>query len=520
MKPEETVAAAQPRQAARPSPILELRDVSFTYALTESPALDTVSLSVSPGECVVLTGESGCGKTTLTRLMNGLIPVVYKGDFTGSVSIMGIPLGEWRMDRLSGCVGSVFQNPRSQFVNKDTTSEIAFGCESLGLARIDIVDRVDNATRDLGIPELLNREVECLSGGQKQMVILASVYAAHPDIFVLDEPTASLDVVAMRRLAKALAHLKEQGKTIIVSEHRLWWLAEIADRVVVLEQGRIKGTWSRADFGALGTNRRMEMGLRAWSADEMDERRSSGPTRKQRARTPLVKAEGLAAGYRRTPDVLRSLDFSLDSGRCVGLVGRNGAGKTTLVRCLAGLLKERQGRISVCNEVLPWRKRAGRIYLVMQEPGYQLFSNTAQGELEESLARGGVTGDEAQRRARALQQELGLEQCSTRHPLSLSGGQRQRLSIAAGLLYGADAMVMDEPTSGLDYRNMHRVVVQVKRMLELGLSVCVISHDYEFVCEVCDDIAYLDGGEITQVHELNESTLPLLKERFGFKETI
>ena len=489
-------------------------DVTFTYSGAETPAIEHIDLRIEQGSCVVLTGRSGCGKTTLTRMMNGLIPVAYDGDSKGRVHLLGKDIEQWRMDEVSSRVGSVFQNPRSQFVNMDTTSEIAFGCEGLGLAQPEIVERVHGAARALNIEGLLDRSVEALSGGQRQMVILASAYAIHPDIYVLDEPTASLDVAAMRRLAKALAGLKAQGKTIIVSEHRLWWLNGVADRVALMEEGRIAGDWSSDEFAAIPLGERTSLGLRAWSIGETQRCGMAHVQGMLGREWEGVKARGVCAGYRGTPCVLNDLSLDLRPGRAVALVGKNGAGKTTLARCFAGLSKESAGQIVLDGQSVPWRKRAGRIYLVMQEPGYQLFGATVLGEMEESAERSAQSLPEES--ARHMLDDLGLAGLEDRHPLSLSGGERQRLSIGAGLLFGAAAMILDEPTSGLDYANMAKVARQIHRMKARGVSICIITHDYEFLCAACDDVALLEDGRIAQVRPINEETLPWVKEQFGF----
>ena len=250
--------------SAQADAALSFDRAGFTYAGAREPALADVSLSVPAGQCVVLTGGSGCGKTTLTRLANGLIPVSYDGELAGSVRIAGKDAGSWEMDALCRRVGSVFQNPRSQFFNLDTTSEVAFGCENLGLSRAEMHRRVDGAFALLGIEHLRDRDIRALSGGQRQMVAIASVCAMGPDVFVLDEPTASLDVGAMLQLAEAVARLKAAGKTVLVAEHRLWWLAGIADRVVVMRGGRVVRDADAAAFARIGEDERARLGLRAW----------------------------------------------------------------------------------------------------------------------------------------------------------------------------------------------------------------------------------------------------------------
>ena len=487
---------------------VQLEGVSYTYPGAAQPTLRSVSLEVPAGQCVVVTGPSGCGKTTLSRLVNGLVPHVYAGEVTGRVLVGGTEVAAWTPDELGVRVGSVFQNPRSQFVNLDVASEIAFGCENLGLPRAETVERVEEAAAALGIRPLLDRSIEELSGGQKQAVILASALAMRPAVFVLDEPTASLDTVSMMRLAEVVTALKAQGKTVIVSEHRLWWLHGVADRVVLMEEGSVAGDWDAASYGALPRAERAALGMRAWTVAEMEEEMAarvevaphagaaSGPTPVTGAATAEgLTAEGLTVAFRRKPPVLEGLSLAVAPGRVLGIVGRNGAGKTTLLRCLAGLTRERAGSVALDGRALAARERPGTVHLVMQEPGYQLFADSARAELRlpDVEAEGGE-----------------------RHPLSLSGGERQRLAIAAGIAQGARALVLDEPTSGLDRANMERVAAALRRVAAAGAPVALVTHDYEFLCAVCDEVAEVEGGRVSARYDLDPAHAARVRTRFGF----
>lgn len=513
--------------AAVAVPAVAFEDAGFSYAGAEEGAVRHVTLSVPRGQCVVLTGASGCGKTTLARMVNGLIPSVYAGEQTGRVLVDGVPMERWEMDALCRRVGSVFQNPRSQFFNLDTTSEIAFGCENVGLPRTEIRERVAATAAELGIEALLDRDLRALSGGQKQLVALASVHAMGPDVFVLDEPTASLDVAAMRQLACVMARLKAAGKTVIVAEHRLWWLEGTADRVVLMERGQVVGDWTAEEFGAISAAERAARGLRAWRVGEIEAEASrergvagagTGPAPAQARTLPLpetpswrphpsaVAAHGLRAGYGRGADVLRELDLTLEPGSIAALVGRNGAGKTTLARCLAGLHRERAGTVELAGSPVKYRARAGRVYLVMQETGYQLFADSVVREVAEA-------GEQA---AQALLERFDLDALADRHPLSLSGGQRQRLAIAAGVAQGARVLVLDEPTSGLDLGNMRRVAAELAHLRDEGACILVITHDYEFLCASCDVVVELDGGAVAATYALDDASMPRVRKLFGF----
>lgn len=497
---------------------VQLEGVSYTYPSAAEPTLRSVSLEVPAGQCVVVTGPSGCGKTTLSRLVNGLVPHVYAGEVTGRVLVGGTEVAAWTPDELGVRVGSVFQNPRSQFVNLDVASEIAFGCENLGLPRAEIVERVEEAAAALGIHPLLDRSIEELSGGQKQAVILASALAMRPAVFVLDEPTASLDTASMMRLAEVVAALKAQGKTVIVSEHRLWWLHGVADRVVLMEEGTVTGGWDAASYGALPRAERAALGMRAWTVAEMEEEMAArvevapaasaegSPAPATGAATAEgLAAEGLTVAFRRNPPVLEGLSLAVAPGRVLGIVGRNGAGKTTLLRCLSGLARERAGSVALDGRALAARERPGTVHLVMQEPGYQLFADSARAELRLPDAE-----------ADELLAAFGLAACAERHPLSLSGGERQRLAIAAGIAQGARALVLDEPTSGLDRANMERVAAALRRVAAAGAPVALVTHDYEFLCAVCDEVAEVEGGRVSARYDLDPAHAARVRTRFGF----
>ncbi len=541
------------------APAIEFRDAGFSYAALDGEAdgaprgaagasdggsgahargaasVSGVNLVVRPGECVVLTGPSGCGKTTLTRMVNGLIPALYAGEATGEVLVQGVPMDAWEMDDLSCAVGSVFQNPRSQFFNLDTTSEVAFGCENMGVPQGEMHARVAATVRELSIERLMERDIRALSGGEKQLVAVASVHAMEPSVFVLDEPTAALDVDAMKRLRDVLARLKAAGKAILVAEHRLWWLAGVADRIVLMEDGRITCDLPVAEFAAMPAAERARKGLRAWDIAEVEpaakdsedrggvEARTLEASCAEEPAHPLLEVRGLEARYgRRGAAVVRNCEFSAQAGRAVALVGRNGAGKTTLARCLAGLHAESAGEVRLSGRALGPRERAGRVYLAMQESGYQLFSDTAAGELRLALEARERRDGEAlpEEEAAALVDrtlaDFALGDFRERHPLSLSGGQRQRLAIAAGALQGARVMVLDEPTSGLDLANMRRVAAQIERLKARGTCLVIVTHDFEFACATCDELAFMADGRIAERFAFSSRTLRRAREVFGF----
>lgn len=510
---------------------VEMQGARFAYSLPDGTApaeersvVGPVTLAIEPGQFVVVTGASGCGKTTLTRMVNGLIPAMYAGERSGEVRVAGVSIDEWEMDGLARVVGSVFQNPRSQFFNLDTTSEIAFGCENLGIARDEIHRRVAAAVRDLGIEDLLDCDLRRLSGGQRQLIALASVYAMGPDLLLLDEPTASLDVAAMRRLAEVLARCKQAGKTVIVSEHRLWWVADLADRVVVMAHGALERDLSAEAFAALGPEAHRALGVRAWGRAEVEgahrlaERvappRREGPSCATEAPAAL-EVQGLTLGYGHAPALLADADLALRAGSVVALVGRNGVGKTTFARCIAGLHKERAGTVAFGGAPTRRKERPRHAFLIMQETGYQLFADSTIHELESALAARDE-GRPAPPGIDELLERFELADVAERHPLSLSGGQRQRLALAAGVAQGADVFVLDEPTSGLDRGNMERVARRIAALADDGACVVVITHDYEFLAAACDVAVEVTDRSLVGPFPLDAAGRARVRELMGF----
>lgn len=243
--------------------MIEFRNVSFSYPDGADGGLKNIDITIPDGQCVLLCGRSGCGKTTLTRLLNGLIPQFFAGELTGEVLLDGENIFSLPMYRIAEKVGSVFQNPRTQFFNVDTDSEIAFGIENEALPPEELKRRVAETAQALRIESLLGRSIFALSGGEKQKIAFASVYAMQPEVYLLDEPSSNLDSDAIDGLREHIRLIKSQGKTVIIAEHRLYYLNDVADRIIYLENGCIAGDWTPELFAALPASQRQAVGLRA-----------------------------------------------------------------------------------------------------------------------------------------------------------------------------------------------------------------------------------------------------------------
>ncbi len=496
--------------------MIKIENVTYTYPEAVAPALKEVSLSVADGECVLLCGKSGCGKSSVIRLINGMIPNFYEGELTGSVLHDGRLVSELPLYAIAEKTGTVFQNPRTQFYTVNTTSEIAFGCENLGMPRERIVERVQRTVEDLEIEDLMDRSIFELSGGEKQIVAFASVYAMRPSVYVLDEPSANLDMSAVERLRRILALLKRQGATIVIAEHRLFYLRDLFDRAVCMEDGRVRAEYTQSELAAFDAAERERMGLRFLSLAEAPVRASNSDVTAA-VRAGAVPGERLVLsrleGFRGKQRVLCVKDETFEAGRIHAVVGPNGAGKSTFAAALCATLKKASADCSLDGERLSARRRLKLSYLVMQEVGHQIFSDSVETE----VTLGSREADEAAR-ARKLEHVLddldlsGLEQ---RHPMTLSGGQKQRVIIASACFSGKRVLLFDEPTSGLDYAHMLQTARILRRLRDAGAFIFVITHDYELIAEVCDEVVHLKDGAIRERYDMDEAGVAKLKRFFG-----
>ena len=460
--------------------MISIDNVSFGYGEAQE-TLSQVSAAIAPGECVLLCGASGCGKTTVTKLINGLIPAFTPGcRLEGRVEVDGLDPGTTPMYELARKVGSVFQNPKSQFFNLDTDSELAFGLENEGRPPEEIRKRVADTVDALHLQELQARNIFSLSGGQKQLLAFGSVYAMGPEIFVLDEPTANLDQDAIARLHDQIAGLKRQGRTVVIAEHRLYFLTDLIDRALYLRDGVLERTFTRKQFCALTDREREALGLRT-----LIPAGCTLPAAAPAGAKEGLSVEGLTCAYRKEPPVFQALSFSARPGEVVAITGPNGVGKTTLSRCLCGLIREQAGQIVLNGRPLNRKEQQKAAFCVMQDVNHQLFSDSVWGECRMSAP------DVPDSSLKGVLDSLHLLPFRERHPMSLSGGQKQRLAVATALLSEKPILIFDEPTSGLDYARMVEVSGVIRSLAQQGRIVLVVTHDQEFLQRACDRVLRL-----------------------------
>ena len=462
-------------------------DLEFRYANEAQAALQAIRADVPAGRCVVLCGGSGCGKSTLLRCVNGLIPRFYEGELTGCCRLNERNTAEMSTGEIGELAASVFQDPRSQFFTVNSSAEVAFGLENRGIPQAEMRESVDEAFRTFQLEYLKDRNVYELSSGEKQLVSILAAWVMNADILLLDEPTANLDFAAIERLQRLLHALKAQGKTLLISEHRLYYLAGLADEYWVMAGGRITARYGAQQLESLPQDALAALSLRTLDLDRVL------PVEKQRpAGGELLAVSQLRFAYgKRAAEILNGASLSVREHEIVGLIGANGCGKTTLGKLIAGLNAPDGGEITLGGRRLKPRALRERALFIMQEAELQFFTNSVLNELK----YGHRDTPEFAVQAERLLRRAGMWEYRDRHPFSLSGGQMQKLALMIAYLSDKPLIVLDEPTAGLDAKSLDDCAALIREMRR-EKTVLIITHDLELVARACDCCLYLSGGRI------------------------
>lgn len=489
--------------------IIEINNVSFYYKGSDEGLLNNISLKVAEGETILLCGASGSGKTTIIRLINGLIPHYYQGDLSGKVLVDGYDIRSTELYDLAGVVGTVFQNPRSQFFSVDTDGEIVFGPENIGLEPDEIKRRAATVIKEMNLEKLMGRSLFELSGGEKQKIACGSVSALLPKIILLDEPSSNLDWGAIEDLRNQIKKWKSEGKTVIISEHRLWYLKDVLDRVIYMDKGDIAGEYRGKEFFTFDDSKIKELKLRPVKVEEkfiskFSSLSHTAVNEQKPIDTDSIELKNFYFTYEKRPYIFRKSKLSatdadilnlnipelnLPKGTVTGITGKNGTGKSTFLRCLCGLEKDCKGEIISGDKTYKGKSLINISYMVMQDVNHQLFTDSVESEVLLSMK------DENKEKCAEILENLGLLEYKDKHPMALSGGQKQRVAIASAIAAGAKLLLFDEPTSGLDYLHMEKVASILKKLAMGGSTVLVSTHDPELIELCCDYVLRIDDGK-------------------------
>ncbi len=516
--------------------IFKVENLSFTYPGKSEKALNNISFSVKSGEFVLLCGKSGCGKSTLLRLLKtSLSPF---GDLSGNIYYDNKPLASCDTRDEASQIGFVMQNPDNQIVTDKVWHELAFGLESLGCKTPEIRARVSEMASFFGIQTWFHKKVTELSGGQKQLLNLASVMVMQPSVLILDEPTSQLDPIASEEFLKTLEKInRELGTTIILTEHRLEYAFPIADRVIVMDSGRIIADDAPRNVGktltdtchdmysALPTPMKIHSALdnrtpspltvregRCWlenyTADNMP-----NPNLIPKDKTAsdfsdiVIDARDVWFRYQKDmPDVIKGLDLKVQRGELFAILGGNGTGKTTALSLICGLNKPYRGKVIINGKDI---KSFDNLYngimgVLPQNPQSVFVKKTLYLDLAEILQDKKISDEEKELHIQRIASLCRIENLLTSHPYDLSGGEQQRAALAKVLLFEPEILLLDEPTKGMDAHFKEEFASILNKLKENGVTIVMISHDIEFCAEYADRCALFFDGNITSVGKPRE----------------
>lgn len=510
---------------------LEIQNISYYYPENQFPALKNINLSLEDGEFLLLVGGTGSGKSSLARVLAGLIPNFYGGKFKGTILFNGKELREAVSQLLCSKVGMVFQDPEKQMVMTSVEAEIAFGLENLGLPQQEMFRRVAEVMSFLDLSHLKKEFTANLSGGQKQKVALAAVLAMQPSILILDEPTSQLDPLSAEEFLNLVERLnKELGYTVLLVEQRLERCIHLADRLVLMDKGEIicdKPTaeavrWQVAnkqpfippvahffallDYPAIPLTikggRKTLQEIIASQPSPLDYHSSfcalpaPGKMNKDSRVTPILETKDIWFTYPIGREALKGVSLKVDPGDFAVIMGGNAAGKTTFLKLAAGLLKPDRGRVFVRGidtraAALP--DLARHIGYLSQNPNEYLFQDTVEDELLFTIRNFGI---EDKGVVESTLRKLGLEELSKINPRELSGGERQRVALASVLVSQPELLLLDEPTRGIDCVLKGELGILLKELNRQGMTIVMVTHDVEFAVEHASRIVLLFDGQI------------------------
>ena len=511
--------------------MIEINNVTFTYAEGKKPALNDVSLSINDSEFILIAGPSGCGKSTLCRCINGLVPSFYGGKISGSVTVQNINTLHTPTKEMAKTVGMVFQDPENQLMATDVEREIAFGLENLGLSKTLMAKRIEEVLDTVGIDHLRHRQITTLSGGEKQKTAIAAVLVLHPEILVLDEPTSELDPKGAEEVIQLVKRLNEEfGLTVLLVEHRIDRVLQSVDRLILMNNGMIAydgnpRDWihhvgdTLPDIGVPPITR-LSVALQKKNIDTktpltIKEGRQnfssvfkskkfkktdfSSIRKSKNSNDSVVAIKNLWYKYPDSPTILRGINLSISKGEFVSLIGRNASGKTTLAKMLNGLLKPTKGTVEINGinttktSVETLSKYVGYVF---QDPNVHLFADTVEEEITFMMHNLGFSPKSTEESLEKMLKQFNLNYCRYAYPRSLSTGEKQRVALSSVLAANPQLLILDEPTRGLDYELKKTLMHHLKTYQQNGGTILLITHDIELIAEFGERVLLISEGNI------------------------
>ncbi|MCH5202159.1 MAG: ATP-binding cassette domain-containing protein [Oscillospiraceae bacterium] len=507
--------------------IISIKNLNFKYPNSKNKAVDNVNLSFNQGEFIVVCGESGSGKTTLMKLMKREIAPF--GEKSGEITYKGQPLNDLDKRTCSEKIGFVFQKPEQQIVTDKVWHELAFGLESLGYSTDYIRLRVGEMSSYFGISHLFHKKTTSLSGGEKQLMNLASVMAMSPDVLILDEPTSQLDPIAANDFITTLYKLnRELGITVIISEHRLQELFPIGDKVMVLEQGRVIAFDSPREVCGKLINHKISLSfpsaVQIWNRyngsnkrktkcpltvkegrdlinSNFSERKLELKKKENKTEEIAVELEDVFFRYTRSgDDVLKGTTLRVQKGEHFCILGGNGSGKTTTLKIIAGIISPYRGKVFINGKNM--KKKSSDdfsslgVAFLPQNPDTLFLTDSIRDDYLEMCKIKGYSSESAAEIIEKIADELGIAHLMNKHPYDLSGGEIQRCAVGKILLANPKIILLDEPTKGMDSCSKNTLAKILDRINSKGVTIVTVTHDVEFAAVVAHRCGLFFDGEI------------------------
>lgn len=508
-------------------PVIEFNNFTFQYRAQAKPTLNNINLTIYEGEKVLIVGPSGSGKSTISNCINGLIPFSYKGDISGSLKIKGKETKEMSIFELSNSVGTVLQDPDSQFIGLTVAEDIAFKLENDCINQDEMKEKVRVVSKIVGIDNHLDLAPYSLSGGQKQRVTLAGVMVGDVDILLFDEPLASLDPATGKSAIELIDEIqKKTKKTIVIIEHRLEDVLHCdVDRIIVVNNGEIAADMTPNEL--LSSNLLSEVGIREplyitalkYAGCEVtsainpehintlnldkcrDELKNwydkTVEESNNRDSQTVLELKNVKFGYDKEREVLKGISFKVKRGEMLSIVGKNGAGKSTVSKLICGFYKPTDGEIlfngrNIINDTI--KERAEKIGIVMQNPNQMISKTMIFDEVALGLRVRGISEEEIKERVFETLKVCGLYEFRNWPISALSFGQKKRVTIASILVLNPEVIILDEPTAGQDFKHYTEIMEFLKELNKKGVTIIMITHDMHLMLEYTNRAIVFSNG--------------------------